>query len=50
MLELCAKIAPNSFCAFAPGAIMPLESGLKIFGDVIRAHIENGACPYRGAH
>jgi NADH-quinone oxidoreductase subunit F len=50
MLELCAKIAPNSFCAFAPGAIMPLESGLKIFADVIREHIERGACPYRGAH
>ena len=50
MLELCAKIAPNSFCAFAPGAIMPLESGLTIFADVLQEHIEHGACPYRGAH
>jgi NADH-quinone oxidoreductase subunit F len=49
LLELCAKIAPNSFCAFAPGAIMPLESGLTIFRDVILEHIERGACPYRGA-
>ena len=49
LLELCAKIAPNSFCPFAPGAIMPLESGLKVFRDAIQDHIDRGACPYGGA-
>jgi NADH-quinone oxidoreductase subunit F len=48
LLDLCAKIAPNSFCPFAPGAIMPMESGLKAFRDVIQEHIEGRGCPYRG--
>lgn len=46
LLELCAKIAPNSFCAFAPGAVMPMESGLNLFADVIEAHIDQGGCPW----
>jgi NADH-quinone oxidoreductase subunit F len=50
LLELCGKIAPNAFCAFAPGAIMPLESGLRLFRDEILEHIARGACPYRGVH
>jgi NADH-quinone oxidoreductase subunit F len=51
LLDLCATIAPNAFCAFAPGAIMPLESGVKAFREVIEDHIRRGACPYRqGTH
>jgi NADH-quinone oxidoreductase subunit F len=49
LLELCAKIAPSSFCAFAPGAIMPMESGLNGFRDVIQDHVEHGGCPYHGS-
>jgi NADH-quinone oxidoreductase subunit F len=47
LLELCGKIAPNSFCAFAPGAVMPMESGLNVFADLIEAHIEQGGCPWQ---
>ncbi|MEJ2654143.1 MAG: NADH-ubiquinone oxidoreductase-F iron-sulfur binding region domain-containing protein [Acidihalobacter sp.] len=47
LLELCGKIAPNSFCAFAPGAVMPMESGLNVFADVIEEHIEQGGCPWQ---
>lgn len=47
LLELCAKIAPNSHCAFAPGAIMPMESGLKLFADLIDEHIAAGRCTHR---
>jgi hypothetical protein len=28
---------------------MPLESGLKVFADLIQEHIARGACLYRGA-
>jgi NADH-quinone oxidoreductase subunit F len=47
LLELCGKIAPNSFCALAPGAVMPLESGLQLFADVIERHIDEGGCPWQ---
>ena len=48
LTDLCAKIAPNSFCPFAPGAVMPMESGLIAFRDVIQDHIDQGRCPYQG--
>lgn len=47
LLELCSRIAPNSFCAFAPGAVMPMASGLNIFADAIDAHIREGGCPWK---
>jgi len=50
LLELCGKIAPNSFCALAPGAVMPLESGLDLFADVIERHIDEGGCPWQQQH
>jgi NADH-quinone oxidoreductase subunit F len=35
----------NTFCALAPGAMEPLQSGLKYFMDEFEAHINHG-CNY----
>jgi NADH-quinone oxidoreductase subunit F len=37
-----------TFCALAPGAVMPLQTGLKYFADDFERHIRDGRCPYRG--
>jgi NADH-quinone oxidoreductase subunit F len=37
----------NTFCAFAPGAVEPLQSALKYFGDDFRRHVEEKRCPWR---
>jgi NADH-quinone oxidoreductase subunit F len=48
-LEFQTKfLAPgNTFCAFAPGAVEPLQSALKYFGDDFRRHIDEKRCPWR---
>jgi len=48
--ELCDKIAPQSFCAFAPGAIMPLTSSLHCFREHYEQHIATGRCPFDAAN
>lgn len=45
MLERMSRHLWNSYCAFAPGAMAPLESLLMHFGDEIRAHISQRKCP-----
>lgn len=41
-------LAPgNTFCAFAPGAVEPLQSALKYFGDDFQRHIDQKGCPWR---
>jgi NADH-quinone oxidoreductase subunit F len=37
----------KTFCAHAPGAMAPLETGLKYFHDDFRRHIAEKACPLR---
>jgi NADH-quinone oxidoreductase subunit F len=37
----------NTHCAHAPGAIEPLQSGLKYFREEFIAHIEGKRCPYQ---
>jgi NADH-quinone oxidoreductase subunit F len=37
----------NTFCAFAPGAVEPLQSALKYFGDDFRQHVDEKRCPWR---
>ena len=37
----------NTFCAHAPGAAEPLQSGLKYFYDDFVSHIHKKKCPYR---
>lgn len=44
---LGGQIAPNSFCALAPGALMPVLSGLHAFNDDFLAHVRLGHCPYQ---
>ncbi|MDN5935698.1 MAG: NADH-quinone oxidoreductase subunit NuoF [Nitrosospira sp.] len=38
----------HTFCALAPGAAEPLQSGLKYFGDDFDRHIREKRCPWRG--
>ena len=37
----------NTFCAHAPGAMEPLQSGLKYFHDDFMRHINEKSCPWR---
>lgn len=39
----------NTFCALAPGAMEPLQSGLKYFLDDFMAHIKDKKCPWKQA-
>lgn len=43
-----AFLAPgNTFCALAPGAAEPLQSGLKYFEEDFERHIQEKRCPWR---
>ncbi|WP_430230132.1 complex I 51 kDa subunit family protein [Nitrosomonas communis] len=44
--ELSGIIALQSFCAFAPGAMIPLISSLQCFHDHYESHIDTGRCPF----
>jgi NADH-quinone oxidoreductase subunit F len=49
MLETLARlIGPlgRTFCALAPGAIEPLQSALKYFGDDFKRHVTEQRCPW----
>ena len=37
----------HTFCALAPGAVMPLQSGLEYFRADFEDHIRHHGCPYR---
>jgi NADH-quinone oxidoreductase subunit F len=47
MLERMCHHLWNAYCAFAPGAIAPLESLLKHFKGEIQEHISRKKCPFR---
>jgi len=47
MLEQMGKFLWNAYCAFAPGAVAPLESLLEHFGDEIQEHINQKKCPFK---
>jgi len=47
MLETMCKHLWNAYCAFAPGAVSPVESLLKYFKDEILAHINLKGCPFK---
>ncbi|MEX2430807.1 MAG: NADH-quinone oxidoreductase subunit NuoF [Dehalococcoidia bacterium] len=36
----------RTFCAFAPGAVEPLQSALKYFEEDFRRHFDGKGCPY----
>lgn len=51
-LDKLAKLAKwmgpgNTFCALAPGAAEPLQSGLVYFREDFERHIHDQACPWR---
>jgi NADH-quinone oxidoreductase subunit F len=37
----------HTFCALAPGAVMPLEGALKYFRDDFEEHVRQQRCPWR---
>lgn len=37
----------NTFCALAPGAVEPLQSGIKYFREDFERHINEKRCPWR---
>ncbi|HTG81411.1 MAG TPA: NADH-quinone oxidoreductase subunit NuoF, partial [Geobacteraceae bacterium] len=41
------KYLNNAFCAFAPGAMGPVEGLLRLFEDEIREHIVKKKCPLK---
>ena len=47
MLQQMCKDTWKSFCVFAPGATMPVESLLTFFGDEVREHISQKKCPFK---
>jgi NADH-quinone oxidoreductase subunit F len=45
---MCRLLGPGrTFCALAPGAVEPLQSGLKYFREDFERHIAEGRCPWR---
>ena len=38
----------HTYCALAPGAMFPLESGLRLFREDFERHVEERGCPWRG--
>jgi NADH-quinone oxidoreductase subunit F len=47
MLEQMGKSLWNAYCAFAPGAVAPLESLLVHFRDEVQEHISQNKCPFK---
>jgi NADH-quinone oxidoreductase subunit F len=37
----------KAYCAFAPGAVGPVESLLKHFNDEVKEHISQKKCPFK---
>jgi NADH-quinone oxidoreductase subunit F len=47
MLQQMSKHLWSSYCAFAPGAVSPVESLITYFEDEIREHISQKQCPFK---
>ena len=47
MLETMCKYLWNAYCAFAPGAVAPVQSLLRHFEGEIQAHISQKQCPFK---
>ena len=47
MLEQMSKSLWNAYCAFAPGAVAPVESLLEHFEDEVQEHINQKKCPFK---
>ncbi len=47
LLQQMCKDTWKSFCLFAPGATMPVESLLTLFSDEVREHNSQKKCPFK---
>ena len=47
LLEDMGKHLWSAYCAFAPGAVAPLQSLLTLFKDEVQDHIRQKKCPFR---
>ncbi len=47
MLQQMSKHLWSSYCAFAPGAVSPVESLVTYFEDEVRGHITQRKCPFK---
>jgi len=47
LLEEMGKHLWSAYCAFAPGAVAPLQSLLNLFREEIEEHISQKKCPFR---
>jgi NADH-quinone oxidoreductase subunit F len=47
MLQQMSKHLWSSYCAFAPGAVSPVESLITYFEDEVREHISQKKCPFK---
>lgn len=46
LIDQAKFIGPNTYCAFAMGAVQPLESAIERFREDFEEHIRLGRCPY----
>jgi NADH-quinone oxidoreductase subunit F len=48
LAQQCALLGPgNTYCAFAPGAVEPLQSAIKYFREDFEKHIIEKRCPWK---
>ena len=47
LLEEMGKHLWSAYCAFAPGAVAPLQSLLNLFREEVEEHISQKKCPFR---
>ena len=47
LLEEMGRHLWSAYCAFAPGAVAPLQSLLTLFKDEVEAHVREKKCPFK---
>jgi NADH-quinone oxidoreductase subunit F len=47
MIQQMSKNLWSAYCAFAPGAVSPVESLITYFEDEVREHISQKKCPFK---
>jgi NADH-quinone oxidoreductase subunit F len=48
LLDVCDRILGKCLCPLGDAAAMPIASYVDKFRDEFQAHLDGGACPYRG--
>ena len=47
LVQQCSLLSPgNTYCAFAPGAVEPLQSAIRYFREDFERHINEKRCPW----